>query len=123
LEKILLRPGSEHSLNLLKGIAQFLEKLQNTIFENLAQEDFNTTHLCRALTTSRSQLHRKLKALTGFATADYIRHIRLQKAKILLTTTQLSIGEISVKVGFKTQAHFSQTFSKEFGYAPSETRK
>ncbi len=56
---------------------QFLENLHNIILENLANEDFNTTHLCRAMATSRSQLHRKLKGLTDFATAHYIRHIRL----------------------------------------------
>lgn len=102
---------------------QFLEKLQNTILENLANEDFNTTHLCRAMATSRSQLHRKLKNLTDFSTADYIRHIRLQKAKVLLTTTELSIREISMQVGFKTQAHFSRTYSNAFNETPSETRK
>lgn len=72
------------------------------------------------MTTNRSQLHRKLKSLTDFATADYI---RLQKAQILLTTTERSIREISMQVGFKTQAHFSRTYLKAFNETPSETRK
>ncbi|MEM1123865.1 MAG: hybrid sensor histidine kinase/response regulator transcription factor, partial [Bacteroidota bacterium] len=103
--------------------ADFLDKLHQIILTNLSQEDFNTDRLCRAMAISKTQLYRKLKALTGFSTADYLQHIRLQKAKILLTTTSLTVGEISVQVGFKTQAHFSRSFSQKFGKTPSGIRK
>lgn len=108
---------------LQKQEAAFLEELRQIIESNMANEDFNTQHLCRAIAMSRTQLHRKLKALSGQATAHYIRSIRLQKAKTLLKETNLSIGEIVSEVGFKDFSHFSQTFLKEFGVQPSKFRQ
>lgn len=103
--------------------AAFLEELNEIIASNLGNELFDTNHLCRAIAMSRAQLHRKLKALTGQATANYIRSFRLRKAKSLLETTDAPIGEIALQVGFKDFSHFSRSFFKEFGVKPSETRK
>ena len=106
-----------------KQEASFLKELDQIIENNLANEDFNTLHLCRAVAMSRTQLHRKLKALTGQATANYIRSIRLQKAKTLLRETDLPIGEIASRVGFKDFSHFSKTFFSAFGVQPSVFRQ
>ena len=101
----------------------FIEQLNNIISENLSDESFSTMQLCQKMTMSRTQLHRKLKALTGMSTASYIRQMRMEKARSLLLTTQLSVGEISTRVGFKDFSHFSRTFSKTYGENPSESRK
>ena len=74
------------------------------------------------MTLSRTQLHRKLKALTGRSTAQYIRIRRLQKAKSLLQNTNLPIGDIADQVGYKDFSHFSRSFSQLFNQTPSETR-
>jgi AraC-like DNA-binding protein len=79
--------------------------------------------MARELHLSRSQVHRKIKALTGMSPAIYIRHIRVQKAKELLASTQLSISEIAYQVGFKSPVYFSQVFKKTFGESPNATRK
>lgn len=102
--------------------AAFLLELHRIIEENLGEESFNTNQLCREIAMSRAQLHRKLKALTGKSTARYIRTIRLRKAKQLLENTDLPIGEIAQRVGFKDFSHFSRSFSKEFDQKPSDTR-
>ncbi|MCB9288245.1 MAG: response regulator [Lewinellaceae bacterium] len=101
----------------------FLEELRQIIESNMANDLFDTNHLCRALAMSRAQLHRKLKALTGQPTAAFIRSFRLKKAKSLLETTSLPVGEISVRVGYKDFSHFSRSFFNEFGAKPHETRK
>jgi len=103
--------------------AAFLQELNAVIASNLDNELFDTNYLCRAIAMSRAQLHRKLKALTGQATANYIRTFRLRKAKTLLETTDTPIGEIASQVGFKDFSHFSRSFYKEFELRPSETRK
>ena len=102
--------------------AAFLRELHQIIDSNMENELFDTNHLCRAIAMSRTQLHRKLKALTGEATASYIRSRRLQKAKSLLETTDLPIGEIALQVGYKDFSHFSRSFFKEFLMKPSEIR-
>lgn len=103
--------------------ATFLKEVNEIIESKLSDELFDTNHLCRAIAMSRTQLHRKLKALTGQSTASYIRTIRLKKAKSLLETTDLPIGDIASEIGYKDFSHFSRSFLKEFGVQPSETRK
>lgn len=101
----------------------FVEKIENIILSNLENENFSVHELSRELLLSRSQVHRKIKALTGMSTAVYIRFVRLQKAKELLTNTQLSISEIAYQVGFKTPVYFSQAYKDVFSESPSATRK
>ncbi len=102
---------------------QFLLILQETINTRLNCEDFDTDALCKALGTSRSKLHNKIKIMTGQSTADYIRTIRLNKAKVLLETSDLSVGDIAAQVGFEDFTHFSKTFFKVFGKKPTEMRR
>ena len=101
---------------------QLLLTIQETIEVRLNQDDFDTDSLCKTLGISRTKLHIKIKTLTGQSTAEYIRDIRLAKAKILLETSYLPIGEIASLVGFKDFSHFSRTFFKKFGKKPTEIR-
>lgn len=107
----------------LKIEDEFLQKARAAVQENLSDEDFDIHRLCRALTMSRAQLHRKLTALTGASATHFIRKIRLERARQLLQTTDLNIAEIAYEVGFRDPNYFSRTFAEEFGTTPSETRK
>lgn len=100
----------------------FLVKADGAILEHLEDEDFSVNHLANAICLSRSQVHRKIKAITGYSTSIYIRMIRLQKAKELLYVEDLTISEIAYRVGFKSPAYFSQIFKKTFGESPTESR-
>ena len=101
----------------------YIEKVEKIVLNNMEGEEFSIHELARALHLSRSQVHRKIKALTGMSAAIYIRHIRLQKAKELLGSSELSIAEIAYQVGFKTPVYFSQVFKETFGKSPNATRK
>ena len=101
----------------------FVQKIEKIVLSNLDNEDFSIHELARELHLSRSQVYRKIKALTGMSVVIYIRHIRLQKAKELLDSSDFSISEIAYKVGFKTPMYFSQIFKETFGNSPSSTRK
>lgn len=63
---------------------------------------------------------RKLKALTGYAPADYIRLIRLQHAAQLLKQGEYTITEIADKVGFSDAKYFREVFKKYYGVSPSK---
>ncbi|MEM9888066.1 MAG: ATP-binding protein [Bacteroidota bacterium] len=106
-----------------KGEESFLYRVQSTLETNLDREDFDVKALCEALHLSRMHLHRKLKALTGQSTTQYMLALRLERAKDLLKTTDLSISEIAYRVGFKSQSYFSQVFVREVGRSPSVWRK
>ncbi|OOG70572.1 hypothetical protein B0E43_18420 [Algoriphagus sp. A40] len=101
----------------------FLQKLRAIVEANVESEEFGIGELCRELAVSRTQLHRKLKALTNKSTSQVIRTIRMQEAKKLLLDPDLNISEIGYSVGYGNPSHFTQEFTKEFGEAPSFFRK
>jgi signal transduction histidine kinase/DNA-binding response OmpR family regulator/ligand-binding sensor domain-containing protein len=101
----------------------FIGKIEKIILANLEDDDFSINELSRELHLSRSQVHRKIKALTGMSTAIYMRSVRLQKAKELLQSNELSISEVAYQCGFKSPVYFSQVFKETFGFSPSATRK
>ena len=101
----------------------FLQKIYDLVLENLSDADYDLARLCRALGMSRSQVFRKVKALTGHPPSLFIRSIRLQQSKQLLHNTDLTISEVAYDVGFTSPNYFSAAFLEEFGMRPSETRK
>ena len=69
---------------------------------------------------SRSQIHRKLKALTDQSASSFIRNYRLHRAAELLKLETGNISEIAYEVGFSSQTYFSTCFHKLFGLTPSD---
>lgn len=103
--------------------AAFLLRLNRTIEENFSDENFKVRDLCRAMGMSRTQLHRKITALTNKSTSEWIRWVRLHKAKALLLHTDWPIAEIADRVGFKAPSHFTKVFRQTFEVLPSALRK
>ena len=101
----------------------FLNRLEEAIEANLENKDFSVDELGREIGMSRSQIHRKLHALTGKSASKFIRTLKLEKARELLQNNVGTISEISFKMGFSSPAYFGQVFLEEFGYPPSEVRK
>ena len=102
---------------------KFLQKLNKTIDANLMQEDFTTPFLCKKMGMSNSQLYRKLKAVTGFSIANYIRYRRLLNAHQMIESSNEQISDIAFQSGFSNLSWFSQSFKETFGYSPNELRK
>ena len=103
--------------------AAFMQRINTLIKVNLEDESFDTDALCKAMSLSRTQLFRRLKSLIRQAPANYIKTIRLQKAKELLETTDLTVGEVVFKTGFQTLSHFTNIFQKQYGVLPSVFRR
>jgi len=101
----------------------FLLKVRRSVESNISDENFGITELCDILAISRTQLHRKLKAVTGKSTSYVVRSIRLKKAKTLLQSTDLNVSEVGYEVGYANSSHFAQDFRKEFGQPPSAFKK
>lgn len=100
----------------------FIKKLQRVVEKNIKNENFGILQLCEVMRISRPQLHRKLKALTGQSTSQYIRSLRLHKARDLLQNSNLNVSEVAYEVGFKSLSYFSTCFKKEFQVNPNELR-
>ena len=100
----------------------FVVKARNIVFDHLDESEFSVLHLYRAVFLSRTQLHKKLKALTGMSATQFIRHIRLTKAREFLKSGDMNVTEIAYQVGFSDPNYFTRCYGEEFGESPSETR-
>ena len=99
---------------------EFLVKAIEVLEAHIDDTSFSTTEFAKAMNMSRSNLHLKLKALTGESALDFIRKIRFKEACRLLKDGRYSISEISDKVGFNTPSYFATCFKKYMGCLPTE---
>lgn len=109
--------------NYLGVHSHFVERIIHLIESNLSDENYGILQLCQDAGTSRSQLHNKLKQLTGFSTSIFIRMVRLRKAQSLLRMTDLNITQVAFEVGFDDAQYFSRVFSQMFRQSPKAFRK
>ena len=92
------------------GQGTFLRKLSSLIEANLENERFGVSELARETGMSRSNLHRKVKSITGNSVSQLIREIRLKKAMELLKQGDFTASEIAYRVGFGSATYFSKCF-------------
>jgi len=97
----------------------FLERLEKITKEHLTNPSLSSEEFSRLMGMSRSQLHKKLRAVLGVSTSEFIRSQRLKMAKKLLKS-QRNVSEISYLVGFNTPSYFSKCFKEAFGCTPVE---
>ena len=102
---------------------QFLSNLQDVMDANLVESDFNAENFALALGMSRMQLHRKLKALTGLSTTEFIRSQRLKLAAQLLKKSEINVSQVGYTVGFNNHSYFTKCFKEQFGVSPSDYAK
>ncbi|AYL95536.1 hybrid sensor histidine kinase/response regulator transcription factor [Mucilaginibacter celer] len=97
----------------------FIKKTVQLIEKNIDNAEFSVEELSSELCVSRVTLYKRTLALTGKSPVDLIRTIRLKRAAQLLENSQLTISQISYKVGFKSQKYFVRCFKTEFNCLPS----
>ena len=99
---------------------KFIASVKECIEKNMGDPDFNVEMLSSRHHMSRTSFFNKLKVLTGYAPADYIRMIRLQHAAQLLKQGEYTIAEITDRVGFSDAKYFREVFKKYYGVSPSK---
>lgn len=100
-----------------------LENLSQLIGRNIGNSALSLDDICKELGISRSHLHRIVKEQTGLSTTLFIRRIRLEKAKELLSTTDFRITEIADKIGIDSPPNFSKYFLQTFDISPTDYRR
>jgi AraC-like DNA-binding protein len=103
--------------------SHFMKKLLAVVERNMDNSDFSVEELSRELSMSRSQIHRKLKAILNMSARNYIRSVRMHKAMELIRKDAGTISEIAYMVGYDDPGYFSKTFRAFFGILPSAVRK
>ncbi len=109
--------------NILKNknsllISQITNYINNHYFEKISLE-----FLSERFFVDKFHMCHIFKKKTGMTIVDFINQKRMTEAKILLTTTTMSIFDISNVVGFQNQNYFASIFKRQFGMTPREYRR
>jgi signal transduction histidine kinase/DNA-binding response OmpR family regulator len=98
---------------------RFLEQLLELLESEHANPDFGVPQMQQELAMSKTQLHRKLKALTNEAPGELLRNFRVKRAAQLLRQNEDSVTQIAYKVGFNNISYFAKCFKELYGVPPS----
>jgi DNA-binding response OmpR family regulator len=105
-----------HQDNLIKQLFAIIE-------ERFSDPGFNIEHLGEELHMSRSQLFRKVSAITGTTPNKILKLYRLKKAAELIRSDGENITQIMYEVGYRNPSHFARSFRELFGVNPSDYQK
>jgi signal transduction histidine kinase/CheY-like chemotaxis protein len=101
----------------------FMRRIREIMLVNLGDEGFDIHRLSNEMAMSRTQLYRKFRSLTNMTITEYLRSLRLHRAKELLHDSVLTVAETAYRTGFRNVSHFSRVFKREFGENPSAIRR
>lgn len=96
-----------------------LQNSINYIRTNISETDLSVEDMAKKLNISRTNLHRKIKTLTGSSPIELIRIIRMKQAAYLLEKGSLTISEVAYEVGYNSLSYFSSSFNTYWGISPS----
>lgn len=102
---------------------EFITRFRSLVHDRLDDSELAVHDLERGLFLSRSQLHKKLKALTGLSAMQFVNRIRLSVARDRLRTNNETVSDIAYQVGYSDPNYFTRAYAAEFGETPTETRK
>ena len=94
-----------------------------TLIEKHIEEPMTIPEIAAKLKISQRQLERQFKKNVGCTVVQFGLILRLQRARVLLISTELSVRQIATASGFNTLSHFGYSFGKYFGRRPSEYRE
>lgn len=123
--KSLQKRYSQHTSLRPKDIAvnnldeAFLSQVETILNKHLSEPGFNTQTFSEFMGMSRMQLHRKLMALTGLSTSQFIRSQRLKMSISLLQESDLTVSEVAYQVGFNTVSYFIKCFKEAYNNTPN----
>ena len=111
--------NEEHIATVHPMDTAFLKKVIKFVEENMYEPEFNIAVLSAKVAMSQPVLMKKIKAITGLSTNDFVKSLRLKKAAELLSEKRHTVYEVSYMVGYEDSKYFSKEFKKHFGKSPS----
>ncbi|MDO5969452.1 response regulator [Flavivirga aquimarina] len=100
----------------------FITNLKQYIYKNSRETTLNQDILSEEFNISKSSFYRKVKSQTGLNPNNFIKEIRLQKAReILERNPTILLKQIALEVGYNHDTHFSKIYFKRFGVRPTRT--
>ncbi|MBB3701366.1 response regulator [Flammeovirga yaeyamensis] len=102
---------------------EFLKTITDYVYQHISDPNLNVEHLAGQLNLSRSQLYRKIKALTGLTATVFIKRIRLEQAKKLILVGNSNMSDVGYQTGFSSPSYFSKCYKEYFNILPTQELK
>ena len=123
VEKIINKISHNENTDNQTANSKYRDIILKKFEENYSNVSFNLNSLADDMNLSSGYLSSLFKSLFGIPFKDYLNNIRMEKAKLLLLTTDLKNYEISDQIGFDNVYYFNSKFKKTFGVTPKEFKK
>jgi signal transduction histidine kinase/ligand-binding sensor domain-containing protein/DNA-binding response OmpR family regulator len=98
----------------------FLKEVIKIVESKMADVEFNIEAVAEEMAMSRTTFYKKFKSLAGLAPVEFVREMRLQRAKQLLDAGGNNVSEVAYTVGFSSPKYFSTCFKDKYQVSPSE---
>jgi DNA-binding response OmpR family regulator len=112
-----LEPGT---ISVTSTDERFLQKLIKIVEENIDNPDLDVEFMIQNIAMSRSQLHRKIKALTNESVTGFIRIIRIKRAAQLFEQKFGNVSDVMYAVGFNNLSYFTKCFKEVYNMTPTD---
>lgn len=99
---------------------RFMTRTMEFINNNISDSEYSVNELCADLGMSRTSVYNKIKSISGQSPNEFMRIIRLNRAKELIESRRYNVSEVAYMVGFSDPKYFSTSFKKQFGFSPSK---
>ena len=99
---------------------QFMKRVMEIIDKQMDNSDFAIDEFALNLGMGRTAFYQKLKSLTGLSPVDFVREMRIKRAKQLVESGEYNVSTIAYMTGFNDPKYFSKCFKKKYGVSPSE---
>ena len=117
-------PDESETNKLEEADITFLTKMSAIVDQQIIQnKNTNVEEIAASLYMSSRQLHRKIRALTGYAPSAYILRLKIRKAcELMDEDSEMSLSDIAYQSGFDTYSNFSRSFKSICEVSPSKYR-
>lgn len=110
-------------ITIMSADEKLMTKCLKVIEDRIEDSEFGVEELSREVGISKAQLYRKIMAITGLSTIQFIRKIKLKRAAQLLAQDSSSISDVMYRTGFNNLSYFSKLFKEEYGCVPKDYTK
>lgn len=101
----------------------FLKNVIAEVEQQMENPKFNIDALANAINMPRATFNRKFKSLTNMTAVEFVRDMRLKRAKQLLDAGESNVSEVAFDVGFNSAGYFSTCFREKYNMSPKEYLK
>lgn len=98
----------------------FIDRFTKIVDENMVNPDFGIEHICTEIGVSRMQLYRKMQAILGKNPSQYIKELKMAKAKKLMEKKGYNKAETMNEIGYTNYTHFSNIYKEIYGEFPKK---